>query len=128
MKTSSLHLSLSLSFQSPAIQRGLPCHKCRQVSIIIVSRLRQVCLCVCVLNTSVDVCTCTLCMCVYIRFKYYERWASAQEFPFQNIVNDGSTTLENRYIHVHTYAVCRLVHAQYLDQRLLLTVWEPLLI
>jgi glucuronokinase len=29
------------------------------------------------------------------KFKYYERWASAHEFPFQNIVNDGSTMLDN---------------------------------
>ena len=31
------------------------------------------------------------------RFKYYERWASAHEFPFQNIINDGSTTVDNRW-------------------------------
>jgi glucuronokinase len=29
------------------------------------------------------------------KFKYYERWASAHEFPFQNIINDGSTTPDN---------------------------------
>ena len=33
------------------------------------------------------------------RFKYYERWASAHEFPFQNIINDGSTTPDNRYVY-----------------------------
>lgn len=29
------------------------------------------------------------------KYKYYERWASAHEFPTQNIVNDGTTTYEN---------------------------------
>ncbi|XP_076024005.1 glucuronokinase with putative uridyl pyrophosphorylase [Genypterus blacodes] len=30
------------------------------------------------------------------KFKYYERWATASDFPVENVVNDGSTTLENR--------------------------------
>ena len=30
------------------------------------------------------------------RYKHYERWASAHEFPLSNIINDGSTTYENR--------------------------------
>ena len=34
----------------------------------------------------------------YSRYKHYERWASAHEFPLQNIINDGSTTFANRYI------------------------------
>lgn len=29
------------------------------------------------------------------KYKYYERWASAQEFPISNILNNGSTTLQN---------------------------------
>lgn len=31
-----------------------------------------------------------------LRYKYYERWATASDFPVENVVNDGSTTLENR--------------------------------
>ncbi|XP_033969270.1 uncharacterized protein LOC117468988 [Trematomus bernacchii] len=30
------------------------------------------------------------------KYKYYERWATANDFPVENIVNDGSTTLEDR--------------------------------
>ena len=48
-------------------------------------------MCVCILTLYVHVRI--MCVC---RFKYYERWASAHEFPFQNIVNDGSTMLDNR--------------------------------
>lgn len=31
-----------------------------------------------------------------IRYKHYERWATANDFPVENVVNDGSTTLEDR--------------------------------
>ena len=56
------------------------------------------------------ICTCTYalhitCVC---RFKYYERWASAHEFPFQNIVNDGSTTVENWW--VVCFELCYTAH------------------
>ncbi|CAG6007621.1 unnamed protein product [Menidia menidia] len=30
------------------------------------------------------------------KYKHYERWATANDFPVENIVNDGSTTLEDR--------------------------------
>lgn len=30
------------------------------------------------------------------RYKHYERWATANDFPVENLVNDGSTTLEDR--------------------------------
>lgn len=30
------------------------------------------------------------------RYKHYERWATANDFPVENVVNDGSTTLEGR--------------------------------
>ncbi|XP_029964462.1 uncharacterized protein LOC115400605 [Salarias fasciatus] len=30
------------------------------------------------------------------KFKHFERWATANDFPVENVVNDGSTTLENR--------------------------------
>ena len=30
------------------------------------------------------------------RYKHYERWATANDFPVANVVNDGSTTLEGR--------------------------------
>uniref|UniRef100_A0A8C4DY47 Glucuronokinase with putative uridyl pyrophosphorylase n=1 Tax=Dicentrarchus labrax TaxID=13489 RepID=A0A8C4DY47_DICLA len=30
------------------------------------------------------------------KYKYYERWATANDFPVENVVNDGSTTLEDR--------------------------------
>uniref|UniRef100_A0A8C7U2Z2 Glucuronokinase with putative uridyl pyrophosphorylase n=1 Tax=Oncorhynchus mykiss TaxID=8022 RepID=A0A8C7U2Z2_ONCMY len=29
-------------------------------------------------------------------YKHYERWATANDFPVENVVNDGSTTLEGR--------------------------------
>lgn len=31
-----------------------------------------------------------------IRYKHYERWATANDFPVENIVNDGSTTLKDQ--------------------------------
>ncbi|KAG9352708.1 hypothetical protein JZ751_021122 [Albula glossodonta] len=30
------------------------------------------------------------------KYKHYERWATANDFPSENVVNDGSTTLEGR--------------------------------
>ncbi|XP_060799802.1 glucuronokinase with putative uridyl pyrophosphorylase isoform X3 [Neoarius graeffei] len=30
------------------------------------------------------------------KYKHYERWATANDFPVENVVNDGSTTLEDR--------------------------------
>ncbi|XP_075938122.1 glucuronokinase with putative uridyl pyrophosphorylase isoform X3 [Anarhichas minor] len=30
------------------------------------------------------------------KYKYYERWATANDFPVENVVNDGSTTLADR--------------------------------
>lgn len=30
------------------------------------------------------------------KYKYYERWATANDFPVENIVNDGTTTAANR--------------------------------
>lgn len=30
------------------------------------------------------------------RYKHYERWATANDFPVESVVNDGSTTLEDR--------------------------------
>jgi glucuronokinase len=30
------------------------------------------------------------------RFKYYERWATANDFPTENIINDGTTTFASR--------------------------------
>lgn len=30
------------------------------------------------------------------RYKHYERWATANDFPVENVVNDGSTRLEDR--------------------------------
>ncbi|XP_030632900.1 glucuronokinase with putative uridyl pyrophosphorylase [Chanos chanos] len=30
------------------------------------------------------------------KYKHYERWATANDFPVENVVNDGSTTLEGR--------------------------------
>ncbi|XP_028319573.1 glucuronokinase with putative uridyl pyrophosphorylase isoform X3 [Gouania willdenowi] len=29
------------------------------------------------------------------KYKHYERWATANDFPIENVVNDGSTTLED---------------------------------
>ncbi|KAG9265417.1 glucuronokinase 1-like [Astyanax mexicanus] len=30
------------------------------------------------------------------KYKHFERWATANDFPVENVVNDGSTTLEDR--------------------------------
>lgn len=30
------------------------------------------------------------------RYKHYERWATANDFPVENVLNDGSTTPEDR--------------------------------
>ncbi|XP_038159073.1 glucuronokinase with putative uridyl pyrophosphorylase [Cyprinodon tularosa] len=30
------------------------------------------------------------------KYKYYERWATANDFPVENVVNDGSTTLRDQ--------------------------------
>lgn len=30
------------------------------------------------------------------RYKHYERWATANDFPVENVINDGSTTLEDQ--------------------------------
>uniref|UniRef100_A0AAR2K863 Glucuronokinase with putative uridyl pyrophosphorylase n=1 Tax=Pygocentrus nattereri TaxID=42514 RepID=A0AAR2K863_PYGNA len=31
-----------------------------------------------------------------VLYKHYERWATANDFPVENVVNDGSTTLDDR--------------------------------
>lgn len=31
-----------------------------------------------------------------LRYKHFERWATANDFPVENVINDGSTTLEDR--------------------------------
>ena len=47
--------------------------------------------------------------CYIYRYKHYERWATASEFPIENIVNDGTTTYENRLVTLNlvfsTYAM-----------------------
>ena len=32
------------------------------------------------------------------RYKHYERWATACDFPVENIVNDGTTTFDGRFV------------------------------
>ena len=46
--------------------------------------------------------------CTSNRYKYFERWATANEFPVNNLINDGTTTLENRY-NVCVVGVCSVV-------------------
>ena len=38
----------------------------------------------------------------FARYKYYERWATANDFPVDNIINDGSTVYENRLALTHS--------------------------
>jgi hypothetical protein len=33
------------------------------------------------------------------KYKYYERWATANDFPVENIINDGTTGYETRFVH-----------------------------
>lgn len=35
-------------------------------------------------------------LCGFLRYKHYERWATANDFPVENIVNNGSTTLQDQ--------------------------------
>ena len=35
-------------------------------------------------------------MLMWYRFKHFERWATASDFPVENIINDGTTTYSNR--------------------------------
>ncbi len=30
------------------------------------------------------------------KFKHYERWATASDFPVSNLINDGTTSFESR--------------------------------
>ncbi|XP_065833814.1 uncharacterized protein [Oscarella lobularis] len=40
------------------------------------------------------------------KYKYYERWATAHSFPIENIINDGTTTFENRLGSVVDFHLC----------------------
>ena len=40
------------------------------------------------------------------KFKHYERWATASDFPTDNIVNDGSTDHADRLGSVADLALC----------------------
>ena len=47
------------------------------------------------------------------KFKYFERWASASEFPVENIVNDGSTSYATRLGATSDLDLCLRVKADY---------------
>ena len=40
------------------------------------------------------------------KYKHYERWATANSFPVDNIVNDGTTTAETRLGAVGDFELC----------------------
>jgi hypothetical protein len=40
------------------------------------------------------------------RYKYYERWATANDFPVENIINDGTTGYETRLGAVANFQLC----------------------
>ena len=42
------------------------------------------------------------------RYKYYERWATAHDFPVENIVNDGTTTVDTRYMYLPQTPCCSM--------------------
>ena len=40
------------------------------------------------------------------KFKHFERWASASEFPATNVLNDGTSSHESRLGSVADLALC----------------------
>ena len=40
------------------------------------------------------------------KFKHYERWATASEFPVRNIINDGTTSWGSRLGAVSDLSLC----------------------
>ncbi|XP_062506583.1 uncharacterized protein LOC134183132 [Corticium candelabrum] len=40
------------------------------------------------------------------KYKYYERWATANDFPVENIINDGTTTYDTRLGAVADFHLC----------------------
>ena len=40
------------------------------------------------------------------KFKHFERWATANSFPVENIVNDGTTSYETRLGAVADFELC----------------------
>ena len=44
------------------------------------------------------------------KFKYFERWASAVDFPLSNIINDGTTTFDSRLGTIGDVELCLKMH------------------
>lgn len=89
---------LRTSHQAAVVHRSVSGHECRQVSSHQSIRSSQ---------EIFPRCCAPACL-VYIysascvhsnsvtRYKHYERWATANDFPVENVINDGSTTLEDQ--------------------------------
>lgn len=57
------------------------------------------------------------------RYKHFERWATANDFPVENVVNDGSTTLEDRLGAVADLQLA--IRSRKLQDDIVVVRWHP---